>query len=62
MRLILTEKTNTKLLSERTIQHEMISMKVVLMGGCCAMLSPIFERFVEASPVTVMLRVTLERI
>jgi len=36
----------------------MMWVKVVLMDGCCIMLSPIFERFAEA----VMLRATLERI
>jgi len=40
----------------------MMWVKVVLMDGCCIMLSPIFERFAEASPITVMLRATLERI
>ncbi|MEH2054466.1 hypothetical protein [Nostoc sp.] len=44
------------------IQHEMIKLKVEMMDGCCITLSPIFERFAEASPITVMLRATLERI
>jgi hypothetical protein len=38
-----------------------MSSKVEI-DGCYAMLSSIFERFIEASPVTVMLRATLERI
>lgn len=40
----------------------MMWVKVVWMDGFCMILSPIFERFAEASPISVMLRATLERI
>lgn len=50
-----------KAVSQR-LDHGIISLKVEMIDGCCRMLSSIFERFIEASPVTVMLRATLEQI